>query len=144
MLWIIVFFICRNLWWENIFMQWSEWISITLSYIFESVFKMLTGQKFENWFLSGFPISTEATRAVFAKLGKMLCYILKLIDLVESVVKKSTGTFISFGGMVSLPVAFLEFCPCISFFILISLTKWKQIFYLHEMKFSRYFSFAIY
>ena len=116
MLWIIAFFICRNLWWENIFMQWSEWISITLSYIFESVFKMLTGQKFENWFLSGFPISTEATRAVFAKLGKMLCYILKLIDLVESVVKKSTGTFISFGGMVSLPVAFFGILPLYKFF----------------------------
>ena len=53
----------------------------------------------------------------------MLCSILELIDLVKSGVKKSTATFSSFGGSVSIPVVFLEFNPCISFFISISFTK---------------------
>ena len=57
------------------------------------------------------------TRAVFAKLGKMLSSIIELIDLVKSGVKKSPATFISFRGIVSIPVPFLEFHPCISFFL---------------------------
>ena len=44
----------------------------------------------------------------------MLCSILKLIDLVKSGVKKFSA---SFRGMVSIPVAFLKFNPCMSFFI---------------------------
>ena len=83
---------------------------------------MLTGRKFAISFLLGFPLSSETTRAVFAKSGKMLCSILELIDLVKSGAKNSTATFISFGGMVSIPVAFLGFNPCISFFISISYT----------------------
>ena len=51
------------------------------------------------------------TRAVFAKIS-----ILELIDLVKSGVKKSPATFISVRGIVSIPVGFLEFHPCISFF----------------------------
>ena len=77
---------------------------------------MLTGQKFEISFLLGFPLSSGATRAIFAKSGKMLCPILELIDLIKSGVKKSTAAFISFWGIVSIPVAFVEFKPCISFF----------------------------
>ena len=72
---------------------------------------MLTGRKFETLFLLGFPLSSGTTRAAFAKSGKMLCSILELIELVKSGVKKSTTTFISFGGIVSFPVAFLEFNP---------------------------------
>ena len=89
---------------------------------------MLTGRKFEISFLLGFPLSSGTTIAVFAKSGKMLCSILELIDLVKTGVKKSTVAFISFGGMVSIPVAFLEFNPCISFFISISFTKRKRNF----------------
>ena len=44
----------------------------------------------------------------------MLCPVPELIDLVKSGFKRSTSTFISFGGIVSIPVAFLEFNPCIS------------------------------
>ena len=84
---------------------------------------MLTSQKFEISFLLGFPLSSGTTRAVFAKSGKRLCSLLELIDLVKSTVKKSTATFINFGGMVSIPVAFLELKPCISVLILISFTK---------------------
>ena len=87
------------------------------------MFKMLTGRKFVIPFLLGFPLSSGTTRVVFAKSGKMLCSILELIDLVKSGVKNSMATLISFGGMVSIPVAFLGFNPCISFFILISFTK---------------------
>ena len=72
---------------------------------------MLTGRKFETSFLLGFPLSSGTTRAAFAKSGKMLCSILELIELVKSGVKKSTTTFISFGGIVSFPVASLEFNP---------------------------------
>ena len=81
---------------------------------------MLTYRKFAIPFLLGFPLSS-GTRAVFAKSRKM-CSILELIDLVKSGVKNSMATLISFGGMVSIPVAFLGFNPCISF-ILISFTK---------------------
>ena len=84
---------------------------------------MLIGRKFVISFLLGFPLSSGTSRAVFAKSGKKLCSILELIDLVKSGVKNSTATSISFGGMVSIPVAFLEFNPCISFFISISFTK---------------------
>ena len=87
------------------------------------MFKVVTGRKFAISFLLGFPLSSGTTRAVFAKSGKMLCSILELIDLVKSGVKKFSATFISFGGMVSIPVAFLGFNPCISFFISISFTK---------------------
>ena len=69
---------------------------------------MLTGQKFEISFLLGFPLSSGTTRAVFAKSGKTLYSILELIDLVKSGVKKSTATFISFRGMVSIPAAFFR------------------------------------
>ena len=96
--------------------------------ILENVFKMLTGQKFQTFFL-GFLLSSGATRAVFAKSGKIFCSILELIDLVESGVKKSTATFISLGGMVSILVVFLE----LSFFL-----------YRHIMKMGRNVLFAIY
>ena len=36
---------------------------------------------------------------------------------------RSTATFINFGGIVSIPAAFLEFNSCTSFFISISFTK---------------------
>ena len=62
------------------------------------MFKMLLGRKFEISFLLGFPLSSETTRAVFAKSEKMLRAILELIDLVKSGVKKSTASFIIFGG----------------------------------------------
>ena len=84
---------------------------------------MLTGRKFTISFLSGFPLSSGTSRAVFAKSGKMLCSIIELIDLVKSGVKKLLATFISFGGMVSIPVAFQGHNPCISFFISTSFTK---------------------
>ena len=84
---------------------------------------MLAGRKFEVSFLLGFPLSSGTTRTVFAKSGKILCSILELIDLVKSGVKKCMATFISFGEMVFVPVAFLEFNSCISFFISISFTK---------------------
>ena len=67
---------------------------------------MRTGRKFKISFLLGFPLSSGTTRAVFAKSGIMLCSILELIDLFKSGVKKSAATFISFGGIVSIPVAF--------------------------------------
>ena len=85
---------------------------------------MITGRKFEISFLLGFLLSSGTTRAVFAKSGKILCSALELIDLAESGVKKSIAIFISFGAIVSIPVAFLEFNPCISFFFIsISFTK---------------------
>ena len=109
------------------------------------MFKMLTGRKFAISFLLGFPLSSGTTRAVFAKSGKMVCSILELIDSVKRGVKKSTTTFISFWGMVSIPVAFLEFNPSISFFISIHLQNENEICPLREMKMSRYFVlFAIY
>ena len=55
---------------------------------------------------------------VFAKSGKMLCSILKVIDLVKNGVKKYTAPFIRFGGTISIPVAFLEFNHCFKFFLL--------------------------
>ena len=110
------------------------------------MFKMLTGRKFTISFLLGFPLSSETTRAVFAKSGKILCFILELIDLVKSGVKNSTATFISFGGMVSIPVTFLGSNLCISFFLFqFHLQNENKIFPLREMKMSRYFVlFAIY
>ena len=84
---------------------------------------MFTGQKFEISFSLDFPLSIGKTRVVFAKSGKILCSILELVDLVKSEVKKSTATFISLGGIVSIPVAFLEFNDCANFFISISFTK---------------------
>ena len=103
---------------------------------------MLTGRKFEVSFLLGFHISSGTTRVAFNKSGKMLCSILELIDLVKIGVKKSMATFISFGKMVSIPVAFLEFNSYISFSIPISFKNEKEIFPLHEMKMSRYILFA--
>ena len=88
---------------------------------------MLSGRKFEKSFLLGFLLSSGTTRAVFAKSGKMLCSILELIDL-NKTVKNSMATFISFWGMLSIQVAFLEFNPCISFFISNSFTKGKRNF----------------
>ena len=38
------------------------------------------------------------------------------------------ATFISSGRIVSIPVAFLEFKPCVSFSISIPFTKWKIFF----------------
>ena len=67
---------------------------------------MLTGRTFAISFLLGFPLSSGATGTVFTKSGKMFYSILELIHLIRSGVKKSTATFISFGGMVSIPVAF--------------------------------------
>ena len=84
---------------------------------------MFTGRKFDMSFLLGFPLSSGKTRAVFAKSGKMLWSILKLIDLVKSGARKAIATLIRFGGIVFIPVAFLEFNPCVSFFISISFTK---------------------
>ena len=83
-------------------------------------------------------LSSGTTRAIFAKSGKMLCSIPELIDLVKSGVKNSTATFISFWGMVSIPVAFLGFNPCISFFIQFHLENGNESFPLHETKMSRY------
>ena len=77
------------------------------------MFKVVTGRKFAISFLLGFPLSSGTTRSVFAKSGKMLCSVRELINLVKSGVKKSTATFISLGGMVSIPVTFLEFNPYI-------------------------------
>ena len=77
---------------------------------------MLIGRKFEISFLLGFPLSSRSTRVVFAKSGKMLCSILELIDLVKIGVKISTATFTSFGEILSIPVAFLECNPSVSFF----------------------------
>ena len=75
----------------------------------------------------------------------MLCSVLELIDLVKSGVKKSIAIFISFGAVVSILVAFLEFNPCISFFLFqFHLQNEIKIFPLHEMKMSRHFLFAIY
>ena len=76
---------------------------------------MFTGRKFAISFLLGFPLSSVTTRAVFAKYGKILCSILELIDLVKSGEKNLLAVFISFGGIVSIPVAFLGFNSCISF-----------------------------
>ena len=84
---------------------------------------MLTSQKFEISFLLGFPLSSGITREVFAKSRKMFWAILELIDLVKSRVKKFTATFISLGGIVSIPVAFLEFSLCIIFFNSILFTR---------------------
>ena len=67
---------------------------------------MLTGRTFAISFLLGFPLSSGTTGTVFTKSGKMFYSILELIHLIGSGVKKSTATFISFGGMVSIPVAF--------------------------------------
>ena len=53
----------------------------------------------------------------------MLWSILKLIDLVKSGARKAVAALIRFGGIVFIPVAFLEFNPCVSFFISISFTK---------------------
>ena len=84
---------------------------------------MLIGQKFSMSFLLGFPLSSGTTRLVFAESGEMLCSMQELIDLVKVRVKNSMATFIRFGGMVSIPVSFLEFNPCVSFFISVSFTK---------------------
>ena len=62
-------------------------------------------------------------RMVFAESGKMLCSILELIDLVKSGVKKILGYFYQFLGIVSIPVTFLEFNLCVSFFISIPFTN---------------------
>ena len=48
------------------------------------MFEMLTDREFPISFLLGFALSSEPTRAVFAKSGRMLCSILELIDLVKS------------------------------------------------------------
>ena len=63
--------------------------------------------------------------------GKTLCFILELIDLVKSGAKNSTATFMSFGGMVSIPVAFLGSNPCISFFYFNFIYKMKTKFFLY-------------
>ena len=76
---------------------------------------MLTDRKFRTLFLLDFPLSSGTTGTVFAKSRKVLCFILELIDLVKSGVKKSTSIFISFGRIAPIPVV-LEFNPCISFF----------------------------
>ena len=70
---------------------------------------------------------------VAGESGKMLCSILELIGLVKSGVKKSAATSISFRGMVPIPVTFLEFIPCVSFFYFNSICKMKTKFFL-DMK----------
>ena len=77
---------------------------------------MLTERKFKTLLLLGFLLSSGTTGAIFAKSGKVLCFILELIDLVKSGVKKSTSIFISFGRIAPIPIVVLEFNPCISFF----------------------------
>ena len=77
---------------------------------------MLRGLKTEISFLIGFLSSRGTTKTVFAKSGKILCSILELINLVKNGFKKSTASFVSFGGMVSIPSAFLELYPSVSFF----------------------------
>ena len=107
---------------------------------------MLTGRKFEI-ILLGFPCLSGTTRAVFTKSGKMLCSALELINLFKSGVKKSTATFISFRGMVSIPVAFLDSNLYISlraFLFQFHLQNQNEIFPLHEIIMGRYFLFAIY
>ena len=83
---------------------------------------MFTGLKTEISFLTGFPLQRGTTRTVFAKSGKRLCSILELIDFNKSGIKKLTASFVSFGEMASIPLAFLELHPCV-FFVSISLTK---------------------
>ena len=109
------------------------------------MFKMLTGQRFEISYLLGFPLSSGTTRAVFDKSAEIFCSILEFIDLNKSGVKKSTATLISFGEMVSIPVVFLKFNPCISFFYFRFIVQnGNKTFRLHEIKISIYFLFAIY
>ena len=97
--------------------------------------KMLSDLKFnfiyffEILFLLGFPLSRGTTRAVYTKLGEMLCPILELIDLVKVLVKKSATGFINFWRNMSIPAAFLEFKPFISFFSFRFINKMKTKFF---------------
>ena len=95
---------------ETFSMSWSKWFFTTLSQIFENVFKTLTEWKFEISFLLGFPSLRGTTRATSVKIKDNVVFYTD--DWVKSGVKKSTVVFISHGGMVSIPVAFLEINPC--------------------------------
>ena len=94
----------------------NNWFVLTLSQTFENASEMLRGLKTEISLLIGFLSSRGTTKTVFAKSGKILCSILELINLVKNGFKKSTASFVSFGGMVSIPSAFLELYPSVSFF----------------------------
>ena len=69
---------------------------------------MLTGQKFEiSSFLFGLTLSKGTTKATFAFPGKLLQLMLIFTAFSKSGARKAEASFISLGGIVSVPTAFL-------------------------------------
>ena len=54
----------------------------------------------------GLPLSSGITYAVLAFSEKIFCVILALIAFVRNGVKQSAESFMSLGGIVSIPLAF--------------------------------------
>ena len=78
------------------------------------------------------------------KSKKILRCIQKLSDLVESGVEKSTASFMRFGKIVSISVAFLEFTPCKSLFYFNFMEKSNQnIFFNGNEKRQTFFIYSI-
>ena len=80
---------------------------MTASNILENTLSTLTGLKFEMLFLFSVPLSISETAAYLAASGKIPIYKLSLIVLVRGSEKMFDDSFMSFGGILSTPVAFL-------------------------------------
>ena len=79
---------------------------VTLSYVFENVVKILTGQKFEISFLLELLFSSSETMAILASSGKMPFDKLLFITFDEGWHKTLAAIFTSLGGIISKPTAF--------------------------------------
>ena len=84
------------------------------SLIFEKVFKVLTGRKLVTEYLSSVCLSKGETHAILALSGNIPLLELLLIAMANGLLKTFADSFISFGGILSIPVdllsAFLKSC----------------------------------
>ena len=71
------------------------------------MFSTLNGLKFEISFLLGLPFPSGISDAVLAFYGETFCVILVLMASGGNAVKKLAESFMSLGGIVPLPLAFL-------------------------------------
>ena len=79
---------------------------VNVSQIFEKMFKILTGRKFEIQSWSSVFLSRGFTQATFALLGKILCLKLLFLAIDTGILKGSAAILIKAGEILSLTDSF--------------------------------------
>ena len=86
---------------------WSESLSSFFHKFFEKVFKTLTGGKLVTEYLPLVCLSKRETQAISALSGNIPLLKLLLIAMASGLLKTFADSFVSFGGILSIPVDFL-------------------------------------